>query len=407
MNNEDIEQLLAKQPALRIARAKLEAMRDGAYCIHRSWGFGQIKSYDRNTNRLLIDFNESGRAKHPMAPEFCVEKLDVLPPENILVRQRTEPEVIADLIKNDPAGLIKEILRADPAHSVSNTELDILLTRLLGATKVKKWWAAAKKLLVKDPDVAVPAKKEGYYELREDPIKPEQEILEEYYLNKNPLKKIQLAEKLFEFSLGELAKARDDNMAARVEKAGFFEEDLQRIFGELTIAIKSARNLTKAECLHGIWVRNDLCRHLKEDVDHLEPTSKDIILTCDNNELSELAASIPQTPAYLKRILDLLTRVYADEPPSKWQGLIIDLLRNSTGKFTSECVNFLLERECGQLVADNLAEWLNAQALKSSVLVWVIKNRSSRKYAAIVRPLINHRLLASILYAIDNEALLA
>ncbi|MDR2430486.1 MAG: GreA/GreB family elongation factor [Puniceicoccales bacterium] len=404
MNNEAIEQLLAKKPALRDAREKLEAMRDGAYCMHRSWGFGQIKKYDPETDRLLIDFPESGKLQHPMAPEFCIDKLTIFPTEHIYVRQKNDPKSIADLAKDDPAELIKQILRASPDQTVSATELDIILTRVLGAAKVKKWWAATRKLLVKDPDVAVPAKKDGPYSLREDPVNPEQEILEEYYLNKNPRKKIQLAEKLFEFSLGELAKAQSDN-AARAEKVRFIESDLHRIFDELTAAIQSAKRLSKAECLHGIWVRNDLCRHLKEDVEQLEPTSRSIVITCDDDDLSELAANIPQTPAYLKRILDLLTRVYPD--PEKWQGIIIGLLRDSAGKFTSECINFLVERDCAKLVATKLHEWLNAQALKSSVLSWVIKNRTSRKYAPIVRPLVNHRLLAAILYAIDNEALLA
>ncbi len=404
MNNEDIEHLLANKPALRASREKLEAMRDGAYCLHGSWGFGQIKGYDAAQNRLFIDFPESGKPGHPMAPEFCVDKLIVLPEDNILVRQKTEPAVIEGLIKENPAQLIKEILKSSPNQTISGTELDITLTRLLGPAKYKKWWLATKKLLQKDPDVGVPAKKDGHYVLRDEPIKPEEEILEEYYLNKNPRKKIQLAEKLFEFSLRELEKKSDLTQQAKSDKVKFIADDLYKIFDELTAAIKSAKNLSKAECLHGIWVRNDLCRHLKEDVDQLEPTSKSIIITCDNDGLSELAKEIPQTPAYLKRILDLLTRVYPE--PDQWRGIIIDLLRKSTGKFTAECVNFLVERDCAELVAENMAEWLNGQALESSVLSWVIKNRASKKYASIVRPLLNHRLLAAILYAIDTEALM-
>jgi transcription elongation GreA/GreB family factor len=402
MNNEAIDQLIAKKPALRAAREKLEAMRTGAYCLHRSWGFGQIKGYDQASNRLIIDFPESGKKNHPMDPEFCVDKLTILEPENLLVRQQIDPKAIEAMIKEDPAGLVKQALQSAPNQTMSATELEITFSRLMGPAKYKKWWTTTKKALQKDPDVGVPAKKDGQYVLREDPIKPEEEILEEYYLNKNPRKKILLAEKLFEFSLRELEKAQSDR-ATKNEKVKFIENDIQRIFDELTAAIKSAKNLTKAECLHGIWVRNDLCRHLKEDVDQLEPTSKSIIITCDNNGLSELASEIPQTPAYLKRILDLLTRVYPD--PIKWREVIIDLLRNSTGKFTAECVNFLVERDCSELVAEKLLEWLNAHALKSSVLSWVIKNRASKKYSSIVRPLINNRLLAAILYAIDTEAL--
>jgi transcription elongation GreA/GreB family factor len=424
MKTTDIDRLLEANPALRNAREKLEAMQDGAYCQHQTWGFGQIKTYDAKANRLIINFTEPGKEKaaHPMAPEFCVGKLQVLAADNILVRQKTEAKNIEELIKKNPAELIKQILRTDEKQSMSVVEIETLLGRLLGPVKFKKWWATTKKALAQDPDVAVPDKKDGHYVLREDPINPEREILDAYYLNKNPLKKIQLAEELFQTFLTGLAKAResgdDTDPAARVAK--LIEEDLQRIFDELTAAIKSAKRIAKpdpnddefvkeakerAARLHGIWVRNDLCRHLEADVDSLEPTSSSILLACDDNDLSRLAAELPQTAAYLNRLLDLLTRVYPE--PERWQPTLINLLRNSAGRFTGECVNFLVEHECTHLVADSLREWLNGQALKSPVLHWIVKNRASKKYAEIVSPLINHRLLAAVLYAIDNEALQA
>ena len=43
--------------------------------------------------------------------------------------------------------------------------------------------------------------------------------------------------------------------------------------------------------------------------------------------------------------------------------------------------------------------------LKSSVLLWIIRNRHSRKFAKLVDGLVNSRLLAAIFYAIDYEAL--
>jgi hypothetical protein len=44
MNSEAVTALIAKHPALKTAKSKLEAMTPGSYVIHRSWGFGQIKS---------------------------------------------------------------------------------------------------------------------------------------------------------------------------------------------------------------------------------------------------------------------------------------------------------------------------------------------------------------------------
>ena len=46
MNSESINKVIKKHPKLASKREKLEQMQDGAYCMHGSWGFGRIKSYD-------------------------------------------------------------------------------------------------------------------------------------------------------------------------------------------------------------------------------------------------------------------------------------------------------------------------------------------------------------------------
>ena len=52
---------------------------------------------------------------------------------------------------------------------------------MIGPIKYKKWWTATKKLLVKDPRVGVPNKKTEPYILRDEPVKPEEEILEQFH----------------------------------------------------------------------------------------------------------------------------------------------------------------------------------------------------------------------------------
>ena len=138
--------------------------------------------------------------------------------------------------------------------------LETTLIKLLGPVKMKKWWSETKKDLARDPAIAVPVRKEGAYVLRAvgEEVKPEAEILEEYYLNKNPRKKIELAEKLFNASLREL-----DATADKAEHVRHIEKDLHNIFDELTEALRNAKTLSKAEILRGVWVRNDLCRHFQ------------------------------------------------------------------------------------------------------------------------------------------------
>lgn len=380
MNEEAIKALIAKTPKLAAHRAKLESMAPGNYCLHRSWGFGKIVDFDETAYKIIIDFEE-GKTGHAMAAAFCVDKLDILKPEDVLVRSRTEPEVIENLIKKQPADLICDILATDEHQAMMASEIERTLARVIGPIKYKKWWTATKKLLVKDPRVGVPNKKTEPYILRDEPVKPEEEILEQFHGTKNPKEKILLGEKLYALS----------------ENISVIREELPEILNELTEAIANAKSLTQADRLHGVWVRNNLARDLHEDVEALEPSSASILDATD--DYSELAAELPAQ--YYKRYVDLIRRTYEE----KWQSMLEDLLRNSSGKFTSEVINFMLEHELNERISFCLNRWLNDQTIKGPLLFWVVKNRNSKKYSGIIDPLVSPRLLSAMFYAIDYEAL--
>lgn len=380
MNKEAIDALIDKNPKLAPHRAVLESMVPGNYCLHRSWGFGKIVDYNEADDRLIIDF-EDGKQGHAMAPAFCVDKLDILKPNDILVRSRTEPDVTQEMIKKQPADLICEIISANENQAMMSSEIERLLARVIGPIKYKKWWTATKKLLVKDPRVGVPLKKTDPYIYRDEPVKPEDEILEQFHATKNSKQKIELGEKLYALS----------------ENISVIREELPQILEELTDAIANAKSLSMADRLHGVWVRNNLARDLHEDVEALEPSSASILDA--TNDYSELAADLPAQ--YFKRYLDLISRTY----PDKWQVMVEDLLRNSSGKFTSECINFMLENDMQDRISYCLDRWLKEQTIKGPLLFWVVKNRASKKYNDIIEPLVNPRLLAAMFYAIDYEAL--
>ena len=380
MNKEAINAIIEKNPKLSSSREKLESMAPGNYCLHRSWGFGKIVDYDSTTAKIIIDF-EDGKKGHAMAPVFCVDKLEVLKPDDILVRSRTEPEVINEMIKKKPADLMCEIISKAEDQAMTSAEIERVLARLIGPIKYKKWWTATKKLLLKEPRIGAPIKKNDPYIFRDEPVSTEQEILEQFVLTKNSKDKILLGEKLYTLS----------------ENISLIRDELPEILSELTDAIKNAKSLRQADRLHGVWVRNNLARDLHEDVEKLEPSSASILNA--TNDYSELASELPAN--YHKRYLDLIQRTY----PEKWTQILEDLLWKSSGKFTSECINFMLENNLEERVSYCVNRWLNEQTIKGPLLFWVVKNRNSKKYAPIIQPLVTPRLLAAMFYAIDHEAL--
>lgn len=380
MNQEAIDLLIQKNPRLRRARAKLESMQPGAYCVHRAWGLGQIKDYVERDNRLIIDF-QNGREGHAMDPVFCVDKLEILDDQDILVRAQKEKDVVDEMVKSRPADLIVDILDRAEDKCATALEIETILSRLMGPAKFKKWWTQTKKALVKDPRVAVPAKKTEPFILRDEPIRAEEEVLDEFFETKAPKKKIILASKLIDLSV----KHEDIN------------EELPSILSELASSLAETKQLNPGERLYGIWVRNDLARFIHTDVESLEPTSASIIGTAP--DLSALADQIPAS--HYNRYIDLIERTI----PEQWERITFDILKNSSGKLTAECINFLIEHDKEAEIAATFERWLVEQNLKAPVLTWILKNRSSRKYSKMLAGLMTPRLLSAIFFAIDYEAL--
>ena len=382
MNTEVIDRLVEKDPSLESSRTVLESMNPGTYCIHRSWGFGVISGFDEDRGMILIDFEDDERTSHAMDPVFCLDKLELLPDESILAQHRKNTDEIDQLAKKEPAELIIKILEQGVDGCMTSREIERILNYMFGSSKAKRWWTATKKVLVKDPRIAVPNKKNEPYVLRDEPVKPEQEILQDFFEEKRSYEKIVLAEKLFD-----LAAEKEDLQA-----------DLPQVLADLTVAIMEAKNLSQADRLYGIWVRNNLARDVEEDVEKLEPTSASILKECED-DLAALADLMPAK--FHSRFLDLVARTY----PDNWKEIILNLLQNTTVKFSGECAHFLIDREESKLLIKSLNTCLDEQSLKAPVLLWMLKFRGLSKFKDLLGDMINPRLLTSVFSAIDYESL--
>lgn len=379
MNSEAVSALLAKTPSLKPAKAKLEAMEPGAYVVHRSWGFGQIKSYDDASHKLLIDFKD--KKNHPMDPAFCVNTMDVLPEKHLLVRKETEPKKISDLIADNPAQLVVEALQAYPNNAATGIELEVTLAQVIGEEKFKKWWSNAKKALAKDPRVAVPEKKTECFVLREIPVSAEDEILEQFGSTRSARRRIQLAEDLLNSGKKEL-----------------HAEKLHDVLKAVADAVRESNQLTQAERLYGAAIRDDLAKAINVDTAY-EPTQAS--LASSARDLPTIAETIPVH--FQSRFLDLVQ----DTHPIESRDILFNLLKTSQGKFTTEVINFLVEHGHAEELAATLKRWQTEQNLRAPVLLWIVKNRHSKKFAKLLNDLITPRLLSAIFFAIDYEALQA
>src|SRR5208282_6201780 len=87
---EEFEKLVAAGKLDRQQVDPLVQLTTSGYCMHRSWGFGRIKTVDTVFARFTIDFpNKEG---HTMDLAFAAESLKPLSKDHILARKASDIE---------------------------------------------------------------------------------------------------------------------------------------------------------------------------------------------------------------------------------------------------------------------------------------------------------------------------
>src|SRR6185436_18325238 len=82
----------------KLERQHIEALvqlTDSGFCMHRSWGFGRIKTVDTVFARFTIDF--PNKAGHTMDLAFAAESLRPIAREHILARKAADLESLRQM----------------------------------------------------------------------------------------------------------------------------------------------------------------------------------------------------------------------------------------------------------------------------------------------------------------------
>src|SRR5512142_299711 len=82
---------------------RLEQLKPGTFCLHKSWGFGRVAEWNLLLNQIVINF--SGKKGHPMQLQYAADNLESIPADHFLARKATNPDASRKLAKEDPAAL--------------------------------------------------------------------------------------------------------------------------------------------------------------------------------------------------------------------------------------------------------------------------------------------------------------
>src|SRR5437588_6557453 len=106
----ELEKLVESGKLTTKAAEQLEQLRPGSFCLHKSWGFGQVAEWNLLLNQIVIDFQ--GKKAHPMQLAYAADHLTPLDPAHFLARKATDLPGVRELLKTDPAAVVRNVLES-------------------------------------------------------------------------------------------------------------------------------------------------------------------------------------------------------------------------------------------------------------------------------------------------------
>src|SRR2546427_7811056 len=196
---EEFEKMAAAGKLERHQIESLVQLTNSGFCMHRSWGFGRIKTVDTVFARFTIDFqNKTG---HTMDLAFAAESLKPISKEHILARKAADLEALRQMAATNHLELVKLVLTSYGGKATVDQVQQALVPDVI-RDDWKKWWEAAKRELKKDGHFQVPLKKTESVVYQAKEVSLQDRLLEEFRTAKGLKARIAVA--------GELLKNAED-----------------------------------------------------------------------------------------------------------------------------------------------------------------------------------------------------
>jgi transcription elongation GreA/GreB family factor len=365
---EEFEKLVA---AGKISRQHVEALLNlvqSGYCMHRSWGFGKIKSVDTVFARLTIDFpNKPG---HSMDLGFGAESLKAIPSDHILARKASDIQSLRQMAALHHLDLIKLVLQSFGGRATLEQIQQVLVPDVI-ADDWKKWWEVAKHELKKDGHFLVPAKKSDPIVYQAKEISLQERLMGDYRAAKGLKARLGVAHEL----LKNLADLGDKNMAAA------------EAIGMLNHEIASHLRTQPSLALEAMFVRDELAK-----ATGLAPQEGELTDAAIWSQGLKPGQLLEQMPASKHK---QALQSFKVATPDKWSEALLSIINSVSAKLCTEFAQLLIHEGKLDPLKDTLARLISQHTASSELLLWLGKERTDA-FADILGPEVFRAMLTAM-----------
>ncbi len=352
----------------------LTQLAPGTYVQHKSWGFGQIDSYDFLVGQVVIHFK--AKRGHTMQLQYAADSLAPLSATHILTKKATDLAAVKAQVKGDPVGLIRGILESFDGKATQDQIAAALVPDVLSEAEFKRWIETAKKALKNDGHFAIPTKKGLPFELREGPISHADEYVAAFN-NARQLKHQIAALDLIVKNVTEFASG-----APQLQPVIVAAEDTCR---------KSAR-LHTSEALSLLLTRDELIEKVPGLQAGGDAPTVAAVLRDGERSLPTLLADVPASK--MKRVIGEVPGAFGD----RWLGVAINLVLRGNTKVVSEAARLITEQGHTAELRTALERAISEHSISTEALNWLCRERTGP-----LAELVNARLLNAIVAALERD----
>src|SRR6266568_3186120 len=369
----ELEKLVEASKLSSKAAEKLDALKPGTFCLHKSWGFGRIAEWNLLLNQIVIDF--AGKKAHGMQLQYAAENLTLIPAEHFLARKATDLAGTKKLAKDDPVALVRNILESLGGQATAQQISEWMVPDLFNETEWRRWWESARRQLKASGAFSIPAKKTEPIQVRAEGISHADELIEAFNHARQPKQQL--------IALEQIVKSYQQFKEP--------EKQLQPVIATIENVASRNQKLHPELAFELVLVRDDLLECFPQlKTTHIGLTLGKLIA----DEERRLISILPKVPAAKeKRILQALPATLGE----RWSARALQLMQATHGRMVAQIPHVF--REAGQhaQLQEMLKRSLREHSATSEMLIWLCAERDDW------RELINPELLAAILSALERE----
>lgn len=373
---EEIQQALDTGKLSPSAATTLEVLKPGAFCHHKSWGFGQVAEWRLITGQIVIDFKS--KKGHPMQVQYAVDNLTLIPTEHILARLHREGDLVKQQASQDPVLFVKQILGDHGGKATMDQIGAVLIPDVFDAAGFKKWWDSTKKKLKSDGHFSTPLKRTDPIELLDVATSSHISLLAKFQAARYLKDQVAALDQILK-GLGDFAKE---------------VEELRTLAKQIEEAAQKARKLQPAQAIELLLARDEIVdRHEGLSAGEGSLTVADILV----GEQPNLPAVFQSLPASKHRSVLEFFPVAFDE---RWTIKALDLMQNASARLVVEVYRMFDRKQEVSTLHQALAKLISERSVSTEVLYWLSKDRGGP-----FKDLFNPDLLGAVFSAMERDQL--